>query len=413
MFRLKIAVSALLLTITFWNTGCGLPAGPNSAPKFASLSGNTVILPDPVSGTINSKNPQIAVDSTGIYIAWEDTSGKTIVFSSSHDGGATFSIPVIIPVAIPGPNPANGSYPRITTDGNGKSFVLWQESGQFLLNYTVSSQFQNSSIAISTPCPGQFTQNAIPNADLTYTTGKLFVTWAQQTPCNTGFYYIYFDSISAVTPAIVPTPQSVFTDSQFLGYPRITGLGGDHDILFEQSSVSDLFLSEYILSSTSQTSHYANIQSANIVPPPSSFSLATSANGNRYVAFSANKTQTGPNVYFNVMKTGSNGFTLNPLNLSTNGTSVGPTLAIDSSQYVYVAFFSKSNAFPTTYDVFLEASTDGGNSFSASFNVSNSSGDSASYAPGIAILGKTAYIVWDDNTNSTNHHIYFQRVALN
>jgi hypothetical protein len=404
MFRLKLAVSAIILTITISITGCGLPPGPNVPPQFASLSGKTVIL---INTPVDSRNPQIAVDSTGIYVAWEDTTSKKILFSESHDGGVSFNIPT----PIPGPGSGTPSYPRITTDGNGKSFVLWQESGQFLLNYTVSSQFQ-SSVAISTPCLGQFTQNAIPNADLAYSAGNLFVSWAQQTPCNTGSYNIYFDSISALTPVIVPTPQSVFTESQFLGYPRITGLGGDHDILFEQSSVSDLFLSEYILSSNSQASHYVNIQSANILPPPSSFSLATSANGSRYVAFSAGKTQGGPDVYFNSLKTGSTSFTFNPINLSNNGSAIGPAVAIDSSQYVYVAFFSKSNAFPTTYDLFLEQSKDGGKSFSAAFNVSNSSGDSLSYAPGIAILGKTAYIVWDDNTNSANHHIYFQKVAL-
>jgi hypothetical protein len=282
-----------------------------------------------------------------------------------------------------------------------------------LLNYTLSGHFQ-SSVAISTPCPSQFTQNPIPNADLAYSAGKLFVTWAQQTPCATGPYNIYFDSLLASNPVPPQFPQkSIISDSQFTGYPRLSQYGGDPEILFDRSSISDFLLTEYAISSNIQTSFQVNIQSANMVQPPLDSSLVTDGAGNHYVAWEAQeRTNGGVDIFFNTMKAGG-AFTFNPINLSNNGKAKGPAVAIDSNQYVYVAFFSKSNAFPTTYDLFLEQSKDGGKSFSSAFNVSNSSGDSASYAPGIAISGKTAYLVWDDNTNLTTHCIYFQKVALN
>ncbi|MBI3595054.1 MAG: hypothetical protein HY200_08860 [Nitrospirae bacterium] len=395
----------LVLFFSFFLNVCGLPPGPNTAPTFATLFPSSPILPDPSpSQPINSRNPQIAVDSTGIYVAWENSSDGNILFSSSKDGGSTFSIPIVIP------NSTNGTYPRITTDGNGNSFVLWQSPTQFLLNYSTSSQFRTSAVTIANLCSSQSSQNSIPQADIIYNQNNLLITWAQVSCSSPTPYQIYFDSLLAqnpVTPS-VPTKQ-ILSESGFNGYPKISQLAGDPDIAYLQTSVSDLVLTEYSVTFDTQTSFRVNSQSI-----PASVSLATDGNGNRYVAWAAhNPSQSGFDIYINNLNTGTTTFPVPPHNLTLNGASYGPAIGIDSSQYVYVTFFSRSTAFPTTYDVFLERSSDGGKNFIGPVNISNSSGDSFSYEPGMAVLGKTAYFVWDDNTNSTFHHIHFQKVTLN
>jgi hypothetical protein len=403
MFTLQKSELPLFFTFILLLTGCGLPAGTNAISNFSAI--NTPTLPLSLLAT-DSRNPQVAADgANNVLVVWQD--GNNINFVSSSNGGSSFTAP------IPVPGSAGGAYPRLTTDGSGNAYVIWQSATQFLLNYSTTNGFQ-SSIAISSICPGQSSQNLVPQADITYAGTNLFIAWAKQaSPCSTNSpYNILFTSLPVGSLGSIPTPVDILSDTVFAGYPKIAQFGGDPYIVFLKTSISDLMLSEYSLTSQTQTSFPVKTQNSNAQIPLSS-SIGVDGGGNSFVAWEAyNPNLKGVDIYFNTLKKGNTLFNSNPINLSNNGASKGSVVGIDSSQYINVAFFSRPSANPNAYDVFLEQSRDGGKSFIGPMNISNTHGDSSSYAPGMAIVGKTAYVVWDDNSNSTNHQIYFQKITL-
>lgn len=403
MFSVKKTVSGIFIIFSLWLTACGLPPGPNTAPDFATINSPTVILSNTT--PIDSKNPQIAVDSTGIYVVWEDTTNSQILFSSSSNGGTSFQT-----ISIPGSN--GGTYPRLTTDGIGNAYVIWFSNAfpqSIYLNYAISNSFQNTVRVSSDTVP--FPQYPVPQADLMFNsnTHSLFVTWSQ-CASNCLIDDIYYSTVllsntvtqTSITNSSFSKTTNISNTSSFAYYPKVISSGTSTNILYEMTNPSGLFL----YNTTNGTQYTIGNSSV-----ASNASLGIDRNGNSYAAWNPNNPP--HDVFFNTLKSAESAFNTNNINLTNNSNSIGPVIGIDSSQYVYVAFFSIPSANPNAYDVFLERSADGGKSFSGALNVSNSTGDSASYAPGMAILGKTAYIVWDDNTNSTNHQIYFQKVTLN
>ncbi|MFI5303593.1 MAG: hypothetical protein ACHQYP_02250 [Nitrospiria bacterium] len=404
MLSVIYRASSFLSLICFLLTACGLPSGSNNSSSFA-VSSSPVLRLD--QSSLNAINPQVAVDeSDRVFVVWQDNS---ITFTYSTDGGKTFQSPVNIPGS------SGGSYPRITTDGNGNAYVIWQASTQFLLNYSTTNIFQAFPVVItSSVCSSQSSQSPVPQADIVNTGSVLAITWAQQSPCsNPSSYENMLDFQPLSNPATLPAPVNVFTDSSFAGYPKISNFGANPYLVYLQTSVSDLVLLEYSTTSSPQKSFPVNTKNSNAAIPLSS-SLSVDSIGNSFVAWEASTPQGGGvDIFFNTLPAKSSSFNLSPHNLTNNGASKGSAVSIDSSQYVYVAFFSRPSATPKTYDVFLERSSNGGNSFTDPFNVSNTAGTSASYAPGLAITGKNAYVVWDDNSfTSGSSQIFFQKLTL-
>jgi hypothetical protein len=219
---------------------------------------------------------------------------------------------------------------------------------------------------------------------------------------------IFYATIPIVNPLTVSAPVNVTKNSSpilFLGYPKIKLFGGTPYIVYQTTSpTSGLYLS--------QMSTPINVAGSQATA--SNVSLGIDNSGNSYVAW--NPAQNGSDVYFNMLPAGSTLFKFNSPapNLSNKPSTYGPAIALDSSQYVYVAFFSRP-AYQSTYDVFLTRTTNGGSIFTDAFDISNTLGDSFSYAPGIAITNKTGYIVWDDNSYTLNHstnQILLQKILL-
>ncbi|NOJ30384.1 MAG: hypothetical protein DA328_09490, partial [Nitrososphaeraceae archaeon] len=87
-------------------------------------------------------------------------------------------------------------------------------------------------------------------------------------------------------------------------------------------------------------------------------------------------------------------------NLSNNdGTSYDPHFII-SGKYVYVVWTDKSSGN------YFKKSSDGGKTFESTINLSNN--DGTSYDPHFIISGKYVYVVWTD-LSSGNGDIYFKK----
>jgi hypothetical protein len=407
-FKKPLLLSFLLLGLS----GCGLPAGPAVPPSFVTLSSNKTQLSV---SSANAINPQIAVDSSSrVFVTWQDTTSNKILFSSFIDGPSLPPPPV--PVAIPGS--AGGSFPRMTTDGNGNAFVIWYSNNNIFLNYGTSSGFQTTPVLISTTPVPPSQAGVAPPADITYDSGSstLYVSWSQCSTCppsptiNDIFYATTLIPNPLVNPLTVSAPVMVTNNNSsniFLLYPKIKLFGGTPYIVYQSTGPTSPQSGLYL----SQMSTPINVAGSQATA--SNASLGIDNSGNSYVAW--NPTQTS-DVYFNTLPAGNSQFNSPPLNLSHKPSTYGPAIALDSSQYVYVAYFARP-AYQTTYDVFLTRTTNGGSIFTDAFDISNTTmGDSFSYAPGIAITGKTGYIVWDDNTYTPGHSTYqilLQKIILN
>ena len=93
-------------------------------------------------------------------------------------------------------------------------------------------------------------------------------------------------------------------------------------------------------------------------------------------------------------------------NMSNNaGDSFDPQVAASGSN-VYAVWYDKT---PGNYEIFLQRSTDSGATWKAAKNLSNNGG--ASSDPKIAVSGSTVYVVWSDDTPSSD--ILFRSSADN
>lgn len=94
-------------------------------------------------------------------------------------------------------------------------------------------------------------------------------------------------------------------------------------------------------------------------------------------------------------------------NLSNNAGDSRDPLVDVSGNIVYVVWVDQTT--PTgAGDIFFKRSTDGGNTFGTTVNLSNDIGDSAE--PRIAKSGSNLYVVWQDYSN---HDVFFKRSADN
>ena len=96
-----------------------------------------------------------------------------------------------------------------------------------------------------------------------------------------------------------------------------------------------------------------------------------------------------------------------PDNLSNNtGFSTKPQISSEGNN-VYVVWEDDDNDIPGDRDIFFARITDGGQTFSEPFNISENSG--VSVEPQISSVGNNVYVVWVVVTASGNLDIFFAR----
>ena len=86
-----------------------------------------------------------------------------------------------------------------------------------------------------------------------------------------------------------------------------------------------------------------------------------------------------------------------PINLSNNGNSTSPEVAVDGDNVYVVWAYSQNSG---NEDVFLSSSRDSGKSFHEPVNLSNNSGNSTN--PEVAATSDKVYVVWAESTSKTD-----------
>ena len=92
---------------------------------------------------------------------------------------------------------------------------------------------------------------------------------------------------------------------------------------------------------------------------------------------------------------------------NTPGASTDPRVAISEDGSVHVTWQDT----PGNGDIFYARSTNGGVSFRASINLSNTSGPSNDHQ--LLTEGPNVYVVWVDYTTNAGGEIYFKKISNN
>ena len=114
-------------------------------------------------------------------------------------------------------------------------------------------------------------------------------------------------------------------------------------------------------------------------------------------------TSTNYEVFFRKSTNGGNTFG-STINLSSNtGFSFVPRIALAGST-VYVTWEDDAPGNP--FEIFFKKSPNGGSTFGSAINLSSNTG--VSLGPQIAVFGSNVYVTWGDNTPG-NYEIFFKK----
>jgi len=346
-----------------------------------------------------SRSPQIAASGNNVYVVWVDrTSGNSadILFKRSTDGGKTFGSTKNL-----SNNAGFSSQAEIAASGN-NVYVVWVDSGPG--NFNVDVFFKRSTDRgddfdrtknLSNNAGGSFRPHVAAYGN------NVYVVWEDNTPGNFDVFFKRstdrgddFDrtknlSNNAGTSAEVEEGTgpliAVSGNNVYVAWEDNTpgNFGVNFDILFKRSTDGGK-----TFGSTKNLSNNA------------SFSLQSeiAASGNNvYVVWADNS-----DILFKRSTDGGKTFG-STKNLSNNaGNSRSPQIAA-SGNNVYVVW---SDRTPDNFDILFKRSTDRGDDFDRTKNLSNNAGDSSN--PQIAASGNNVYVVWQDNTPG-NADVFFKR----
>jgi hypothetical protein len=177
--------------------------------------------------------------------------------------------------------------------------------------------------------------------------------------------------------------------------PQIATSGNDTYIVWSgKGPANEVINMEKISSSSGDTTTPVRISnnSSNSTSPE----VAVSGDNVYLVWADSNGTQgKNGNIFFSSSRDKGKSFD-KPINLSNNGNSTSPEVAVDGDNVYVVWAYSQNSG---NEDIFLSSSRDSGKSFHEPVNLSNNSGNSTN--PEVAATSDKVYVVWAESTSKT------------
>jgi hypothetical protein len=300
-----------------------------------------------------SEMPRIGVsaDSSHIYVIWVDQTliNRDVFFRRSIDGGATFG-----PVLNLSNQSGGAIDPQITTSGNKIVYIAWEHAPN-----------HNGQLFFRRSIDGGATFGPVLN--LSNNTGLMGAPQIYAAPRTNTVYAVWHDA--------------------------------SRGILFRKSvDGGATFFPQVNLSNRNEsTSFYPQI--------------AVSGDKNVYVVWQHNIEGQDTRIVFR--KSVDGGATFFPqVNLSNKNesTSFYPRIAVSGDKNVYVVWYNGipvGENFPPVNNVFFTRSIDGGSTFGAPLNLSNTTGWST--YPDVAAYNNSVYVVWVDNVHAKNGQIILRK----
>lgn len=325
--------------------------------------------------------PSVAVGSTGqAYVAWYDNSagGNEILMARSSDKGKTFASAMNV-----SNNTGLSTFPSVAVDINGIVHVAWQDT-QYGKSEILYSRSTDGGASYSAPVNISNDNSTSTNAKLaTDSNGRVFLAWVDSTQISVARST---NGGASFTKAYSYSPVGASP------FNPVLAVGSDGTLHMAWSEDGGTTRAIRYASSTNQGSQFTSpvtvASGANISRP------AMAIGGSSYVYIAYIDDSVAPAEINFVRSTNRGSSFATPVNLTNNtGTSLNPSLAVDSSGTVYLAW---QDTISGNYDTFFARSTDNGASFSSPVNVSPSTEGSLFTA--IAVdQSQNVYVAWDDN----------------
>ncbi|UCG70651.1 MAG: exo-alpha-sialidase [Thermoplasmata archaeon] len=377
------------------------------------FSSNVEVSDDP--GSSSQNEPSLGVAPSGdLYVAWEDhrNGDWDIFFANSTDGGATWSS---TDVMINTNTTNDQRLPSLAVGSNGVIYVVWQDARN---GSDLDIFFSRSSDGGATWLDPEIRVN-IDTSGLTQSkpdiavdsNNDIYVVWQD---FRSSDYDIYFamssdGGVSWTDPA-VKVNADTSTTSQFDPTIAVDTTGTIY-VAWEDENETTFDYDIYFAKSTDDGATwtdpsvkvYADSTSKEQADP----SIAVDSSQTIYIAWEDLRNDNS-DIFF--AKSTDGGATWTDSNERVNkdvGTKNqnNPDVAVDSNGYIYLAWEDYRDDHN---DIYFANSFDGGGTWTdPNMRVNNDPGSTDQEAPSIAVdSGGTAYVAWGDY-RTNNYDIYF------
>lgn len=343
-----------------------------------------------------SEHPSIDVNPNGngkVYVAWEDSGAgqKDILFRQSSDFGATYTSALTLSKS------GTAVFPSIRTTPNGSIHVAWEDTVNgtpqifYVRSTNAGSSFSATAVQLSTTA-AQPTFGSTSVQLASDSSGKLYALWVDESTSlrlarsddnGSSFSLVHTHTPSGVSPA-GPSLTIDSNDHLHMAWSESTIGGTVRTIQYAQSSDEGVNWSAAIKIAQGNTLSQATV-------------AADAANGFVYLAY---RNEDAKEIYMTISSDAGQTFPA-PFNFSNNaGTSLDPSLAVDSSGRLYIVW---TDTTPGNYETVFSKSVDHGQTFIPMLNLAPSVQGSLFTA--IAVdNNENVYAAWDDNRypNSPN-----------
>lgn len=293
---------------------------------------------------INEFSPVIEVSKQGvIYVVWNaDETLKSIFFSSSTDGGKTFSAAIKINDAVNYPVSYSVYQPDIALDTDGNIYIVWHDYRAWLNDSSWTSPID---IFLDKSTDGGLTWNT----DIQVSGGSGTYPWHFQpsiaTDKNNGNIYVSFTDYDRYYPQ---------GDHGDISVTRSTNRGASFEAKVRVDDTADSLLAIQTFSDIAVDSAASNLYVT--------FNDSRNSSKDIYIAKSTDYCQSFLN---NIL-----------VNTDTTNDQEEPSIKTDKTGNVYVVWKdwksdSTPKEFPYLNDIYIAKSTDNGNSFSSSVKVND------------------------------------------
>ena len=304
-----------------------------------------------------SVDPHIAASANNIFLIWEHTPGNNgeVFFTRSTDGGETFER-----IRNIGNNTGFNGYPQLAVSGK-NVYLVWHDASHGI--FFTKSTDNGSTFDTVKNIGGNNSFNGSPQ--IAIGEKNVYVTWINNAEKN---YSQIFFTRSTDNGNSFETPVEL-------------GHGGDHTtgtLLFNPQIATDL-------------------QTGNVYVVWYGGRIAHQGTGNIDALIS--------DVLFR--RSTDNGESFDKIiNLSNySGWSTNPQLAVSQDNSVYVVWTNTAQHQQKYGQIFLTRSTDNGESFDKTINLSNYSGWSTN--PQLAVSqNNSVYVVWTNNATGNEETIF-------
>ncbi|MFY3741999.1 MAG: hypothetical protein HMLIMOIP_002461 [Candidatus Nitrosomirales archaeon] len=339
-------------------------------------SGATFSTPVNLSNDVTGFLPQIVASGTNVYVVW--VTGD-IFFSRSIDSGATFSAPVNLS------NTGSTDLPQIAVSGT-NVYVVWLEaiSGTFDVFFSRST---DSGATFSTPVNLSNTVDLSTDQQLAVSGNNVYVVWTEDLSGNDVFF-----SRSTDSGATFSTPVKLSNNTGFSKPPQIVASGNNVYVVWQNDPATSTGKQEILFSrSTDSGATFSTPVKLSNNTGDSEFPQIAVSGSKVHVVWHDTVPGEGSEIFFS-RSTDSGATFSTPVNLSNDADSSVVPQIVASGTNVYVVWI---NVYVTnTFDVFFSRSTDSGATFSAPLNLSNGAGSSNLSLGDMATSGNNVYVVW-------------------